>query len=124
MEVRPGRATGHADKAEAVAAHDVLPFLHVDPAEVEERRHEPMAVIEHDEVAFEQQWSVGEPDNAACGRGHRGAGWRGDVDAEVRGLWDAAEDALRPINAADPPVGGPGERLGPAQSATVPGAGG
>ena len=82
-----------------------------------------MAVVEHDEVAFEQKRPVREPDKAGGGCGHRGTGGCGDVDPEVGRFWYAAENALRSINAADPPVRRPGERLGPAQLVAIPGAG-
>src|SRR5262249_13605617 len=92
---------GGAKLADGVPLGDLVAVPDVKLAHVGEERAEPVAMVEDDRAAGEEEVGVGERNDAATGRLDRRAERRRHVDAEMRLPRLAVEDALTPVDAAD-----------------------
>src|SRR5581483_2262658 len=101
MQVRPGSPPGHAGQGDALALPDAFAGPHQELRQVYQHRGQAVAVVDDEGAAGEVQVGLGQGDDAA-GRGHhRGAGRHRHVDAVVRLLGRAVEDALAAEHAGD-----------------------
>src|SRR5436305_10645767 len=102
MEMRPGDAAGRADQPDLLALAQALPGRDVDAREMRIAGLQPIAMIDQDRVAGEEELA-GEAHHAAPGRYDRRSRRRGDVDSHMRRARLAVEDPLAAIDAADGP---------------------
>src|SRR5882724_1996089 len=107
--MRPGDPPGGADQADLLALAQALPGLDVDAREMRIAGLQPIAVIDQDGIAGEEELA-GEAYHPAGGGDDRRAGRRRDVDAHMRGARLAVEDALAAIDTADRPARRPDHR--------------
>src|SRR5262249_62247517 len=93
-QVRTGEGAGGARLADGIPLGDLVTVPDVELAHVGEERAEPVAMVEDDGAAGEEEIGVGERDDAATGRLDRRAERRRHVDTEMRLARLAVEDAL------------------------------
>ena len=83
MQVRTGRAAGHADRADARPGGEPLPGLDVDGAQMAVHADQAAAVIDEHRIAVEKKLARVD-DRAGDGHYHRRAGRGRNVHAAVR----------------------------------------
>src|SRR3569832_1452666 len=105
VQVWAGGAAGLADRADHVAARDVLARLHVDALHVAVHGHQALAVVDEHGVAVEEV-IAGRDHASRRGCAHEAPGRGGDVEAAVRGARQAVDDAAQAERAAQGPVRG------------------
>src|SRR3569832_689671 len=105
VQARAGGAAGLADRADHVAARDVLARLHVDALHMAVHGHQALAVVDEHGVAVEEV-IAGRDHASRRGCAHAAPGRGGDVAAAVRGARQAVEDAAPAERAAQGSVRG------------------
>ena len=109
VEMGSRGAAGGPDLRDDLSLRHPLTLLHEDARQVQERRRQPVAVVDDHRAAGEEHVRMHQGDHAVRRRGDPGAGGRRDVDPEVRPPGLAVEDALRTVDAADPALDRPAE---------------
>ena len=65
MQVRAGCAPGVADATDDLALFHMIAFLHEDLRTVQERAVKPVAMVDHQQVAFKREGMIGSEDHHA-----------------------------------------------------------
>src|ERR1700730_16542878 len=83
MQMRAGRSAGRADEANDVTARDMLPAVHVEPAQMSIAGRQTEVVLEHDQVSVLAR-RAGGLDRAVSRRVDGIALVGGDIDALMK----------------------------------------
>ena len=95
MKMRPGRATGHADRTDRLTLTHHVAYLHVDSRKMQKRAVQAHAVVDHQEITLKRERRGGGKDDDTIGR--RGDGRSGgpcDINTRMRRAGFAAINAL------------------------------
>lgn len=101
--MRPGRAAGRADRADALSLRYMIADLHVDARQVEESAVEPMTMVDHQQMTFQcvGRAARSEDDDAIRGRHYWLTRRGGDVHPAMIGAGLSLIDALRSEQASN-----------------------